>query len=1605
MLIEPNWGIFQAKFNGREQNAFEWLCSLLFNREHNLPTGTTRYFNQAGIEAEPANIETEVIGWQAKFIETSISSYKAKLKESIDTAKSQHPTLTKIYFYINMDFGRARNSAEKDPKYKIEIENHAKAKGISIEWKTKVFFETPFVCNANADISRHFFTLEKSVIDFLEEVDRHTKAVLEPIHSEIVTNNGSIKIDRQPELNRLKGTLLHSPLVIISGEAGVGKTAIIKDFYNEKKDKFPFYVFKSTEFNVSNINQLFKEYGNYVFSDFIREHDEYLEKYIVIDSAEKLADSEYPEVFQEFLSSLRNAGWMILFTTRLSYLDDLKYAFIEIFNVPFEPINISGLAPEKLEELSQTHKFPIPDNERLRSVLQNPFYLNEYLRLPQQNKATSDTEFRDSIWRSKIASSAHQKNNNHRKREDCFIEVARLRANTGQFFVCVEGYEKELRQLESEEIIKFDDNARGYFITHDIYEELALERIIEQAFVLKSTYFQFYEQIGNALAIRRAYRDWLSEKLVNASEDASRLIETTVSDQTIPQHWKDEAIIATLLSNYSGTFIEYFEKKLLEYPPQHTEQDTFSTNFNKTSGRYIYEQSLLYRIIFLLRIACKEADQRFLSFLGKPQGDQLTLSSFVTQPKGSGWESVIAFLFRNKETIGLRYMYVVLPLLDDWTQHNKQGETTRKAGQIALFYFHKLTEEDNLRYSKRDETSEKLIRIILNSSRETKEELSIIFRGIIERKEISNTSPYRGLVATALSSFDKSANIAANLPNEVISLANIVWPDTPPERDGWSSYRSDMEQHFNLARSDHDYYPASAFQTPILQLLHVAPRETVDFILAFVNRSIAYFVKTRFANEIEEIDVYMTSDEKPSKQYISKRLWLMYRGGVPAPTLLESIHMALEKWLLDLAKQASSELIESWCLYLVKNTCSASITAVVASIVLAEPTKLFKVAQVLFRTKSFFFFDLQRILFDRTAKSLYAINSPGFFRDERLQTTNDKHRNQSLEHLVLGYQLFHNKSESEELAKERQEIIWKILDEHYAQLPKDENESEDIKTWRLFLARMDRRKMAISSEVKDDQMLLTFNPEIALSLREYSEQSQEKTTNFLRYTSLTMWAQYRWEKNYSEYSKYPQYDNDPKYVIEDIRAVCDSLKTKEGDDEVFRIMNRAIPPHACAVLVRDFANALNQEDKEFCRDTLLEFASQPLCYNYNYQAGDGLDAAIGALPLLMNIFPECSAEAKLILLFSLFDLHPVGANKRFSDYAIQAIADTLWKISPEDVNSLFLGYLSLRPKFESLCQLLLAEMRAKEVYQYSHADAIQHFLKEYESELFEVMENEIKYDPFPLMDQIAIDTLVTAFLLLPLNTVNQQHKTFATEVASVISTKSYRRNRHNDDETLDYDVLQRFLKKFAYFVLSSDKSDISAYIQPFIDQFMEIDFAEKMLQDFISAEDELNCYDNFWIVWELFYPCIVEYCKKNRHSSSVIYNYLLAWPYWRKDTKEWHSLKEREKGFFARVALEIGYHPTVLYSLAKLLNDIGSGFATDGILWIGGILERHPNLFDEKLETNTVYYLENLIRRYVLHHRQKVRTTAEIKQAILTILNFLLEKGSVTAYLTRENIL
>jgi hypothetical protein len=103
-MQEINWNNFAAKFNGKEQSSFEWLCYLLFCSEFNKPTGIFRYKNQAEIETDPIEHNGKFVGFQAKYYETDIAGNKDKIKEAIGKAKGHNAKLNKLLFYLNREF-------------------------------------------------------------------------------------------------------------------------------------------------------------------------------------------------------------------------------------------------------------------------------------------------------------------------------------------------------------------------------------------------------------------------------------------------------------------------------------------------------------------------------------------------------------------------------------------------------------------------------------------------------------------------------------------------------------------------------------------------------------------------------------------------------------------------------------------------------------------------------------------------------------------------------------------------------------------------------------------------------------------------------------------------------------------------------------------------------------------------------------------------------------------------------------------------------------------------------------------------------------------------------------------------------------------------------------------------------------------------------------------------------------------------------------------------------------------------------------------------------------------------------------------------------------
>ncbi len=1564
-MIKANWEIFRVKFSGTLQDNFEWFCFLLFCKELKKPYGIFRYKNQSAIETNPVKQGKDIVGWQAKFYDATLSNHERDLIRTLEKAKEYYPGISKVIFYTNQEW--VQNNKGKEPEGKKRVDGKASELHIQIEWRTASFFDCSFVSIENEVIARHFFSLDESIFNLLKNQQEHTKNILRDIQTNISFGGRNIEINRSDVFEKLE----HKPqnVLILSGSGGVGKTAVIKNFYEQLDKNTPFYVFKATEFELRSIDELFLAFK---CQDFIEAHKDESNKFIVIDSAEKLLELRNSDPVKEFLSVSLNSGWRLIFTTRSSYLEDLNYQFLEIHKVVPQNILISDLGLEELNSIFDQNKFLLPRDENLLDLIKNPFYLNEYLKFYKNDEEIDYLGFKARLWNQIVKKSKPV-------RERCFLQLAFERASKGQFFINPTTESKTFDELRFDGILGYE-SPHGYFITHDIYEEWALEKVIEAEFVKKICIRNFFKAIGKSLPVRRSFRIWVSEKLLLGDKEIKNCIEEVIEDEEIEAFWKDEILISVLLSKYSEAFFRMFKNRLL-----------------------VKNQALLVKISFLLRITCKEIDEDLFRQLGVKNFDPFSLKYTFTKPKGQGWHSLISFTFNHLEVIGIKNINFIFPIIHEWNKKFKSGETTRFSALIALQYYQWIISEET--YIRRGRAEGDLLEIILDGSSEIKVELERIFDEVLEKKWKYHRDPYYRLSKEILTK-GILTKVVKNAPSHVLRLADLFWSYSPRER---YSYRTGVEKYFGMEDGRGDYFPESPYQTPIYYLLEYSLSETVDFILQFTNKVVECFAKSDLGKrEVEEVEVFIDEDNL-SKQYVCNRLWCMYRGTQVAPHALGSIHMALEKFFLEQAKNGNSEVIESWLLYLLKETKSASISAVVTSIVLAYPEKMFNVAKILFKTKEFFHYDMVRTTLDQTQKNslLTFRNNSGskpmrqLYEDERIQACDDKHRKFSLENQFLIYQVFASDKIREEEVKDRQKALWKILDDYYEGLPEESKQTAEDKTWRITLARMDRRKMNPTAKEINGDLEIEWNPQLEPKLNKYREEAIQRSSNPVKHLRLKMWSLYKL-KNDEKHREYQEYENNPKSALKETKKILKKLRTKRDDSQ---FLNHSIPADVCSVLIRNYSKNLSKSERTFCKDIIIEYACQFLLPNYTYQMLDGTQSTISVLPYLFQEFPNDREKIKVILLLSLLNDNSVEIEfGGFNSFSVSAI-HKLWEINFEDAQSLLFGYLLLKPKYETLVKKLKQERYESNIRVLYENEILEKLMKDNEVDLSRLIENKLSLDDLAGIEHLDLQILTIVFQLIPVKTKSLDHKKIVKLVILAFFKKLLLRN---EGDRVDYTIKRIFLKKLACFVLDSSKEEIQEYLQPIIDDFNNSESIADLFEEFIYAENHLVLYESFWYVWSLFEDKVIEVCKNGDDSwytSKIIKSYLFALTQWKETTTEWHTLKSEDKRFFKRMSKKLRHCPSILYSISKLLNDVGSSYLDDGVDWVSGILEKNENLSNRELETNTIYYLENLARKYIYNNREKIKMVKSSKDQVLIILDFLIEKGSAVGYMLRESVL
>lgn len=826
-------------------------------------------------------------------------------------------------------------------------------------------------------------------------------------------------------------------------------------------------------------------------------------------------------------------------------------------------------------------------------------------------------------------------------------------------------------------------------------------------------------------------------------------------------------------------------------------------------------------------------------------------------------------------------------------------------------------------------------------------------------------------------------NIAELFPKQILEMANLFWSYSPIEENYFNYHRESLEESFGLeSYTQSDYRPASAWQTPIYRLLHSAPKETIDFILSFTNKSIINFIENKFVDDIDEVELFI-DENTIVKQYINQRLWCIYRGSQTTPYLLESIHMALEAYLLRRDYLSNPKDLNETLLYLLRNSKSASITAVVASIISYYPHETFEVAVILFKVKTLFFIDNSRLTAEESSARFSILdNSYSIYKKERLDSKKLKNRSTTLETLFLIYQYL------EKISTEKKEVLWTILDNYYAQIPLEEEQSYFDKNWRLCLARMDLRKMNPTEEIIDSQVIVRFNTKIDDKLLEHRNSVINAINSEYKFSPLKFWAISKFENN-PQYLQYKDFIDNPKSAFKIAREIIEKLNSTHKDNSVFKLHNSSIPYVVFPILLRDYSTELEQSEIDYCIKYTLNASAFPLEDNYSYHLHDGFIESFSVLPIIYKNFPEHKDFInQLIIKFSLniFNLNSLNMEKNIS-LIINQISDT----TPSES---FIYVISLlKPKYDDFIKI-------KENSDLPYKEIFKKFITENKN-IYDKINTKILDLSIENLNYFNLETLLLFFQIIPLNPKSE----FEKQLLFNIIIQFIERGEIYENNSNNFYLIHDFLEKTSLILLSCPNEEVDFYLNPIISNFSVSRFFSDFFRQIISTQNNLDSNENFIYIWNLFRDKFSELNNKAEYSIYDINNSLKSFLLANSYTYEKKIFNNFSHTFFESISKELGKFSATLYSLLLLLNNSYDIYFQHGISWILHILKNEAVNSPEYLNQNIILELEKYLKKYIDIYYSDIKYSKQKKKNTIIILDFLIDKKSKTALTLKDRLL
>lgn len=1517
----PTWDKFIAVNAGNKQSAFEALARMLFKSKYNLKDNLAYFRNHPGNETDTIIVNGSVIGFQAKFFEGSI--VKNEIIESMRKAKSHNPNQTDYIIYTNAAFGIPKGGKPMTAGQK-DVEDEANHLGLKLEW----WFGDNVLDAASKDslINDLFFNPDISIRDLDRHIESSNVFKFSAIQDSISTTKGLLCVDRSAIISEINTILKDKKNVIVTGESGSGKTAVVKRFLEEKyiTNDSAYYFLNASQFNTTQINTLFSLHVDYTIVDFCRFYKETQNKVVVIDSAEKLLEIENDIVLTMFVKELSKYDWGFIFTCREHSKTELLQKLDNLLNNQIETVSIEQLTEQELESYANQYNIILPKDNKLRNRLRTLFYLARFVELNNPNAHTmSLTAFRDEVWRQKVKGLTRGAISQYR--EDCLLSLVKYQVENISYYIPKQGVNHDAAYALVVDDVLVDGDKYGYAIKHDIYIEFALDYLIDIEFYkAQQNARKFIHEIGSRIQYINAFSRWLSDKIDYKDYHTIDKFVELISSQDTPQKWVD--CIFTCIC------------KSKEYAP------LFFGNNHDLLVKDNY--ALLNRILTVMIISCQEITS-YLEYKGK--------SYPMFSSVGSGWAAAVDFVYSEGDKYYSSNLQFIQPLCENFRKQKRQPDiTTRRAGLLVLKIFE--MEAEAIENGKRFHISnaKPWCSTLLAFSASLSDKIKTIFQRIIDNQWFDSLDPYFDFVSY-IAKIELPMNLlplAATNMELLLDIIEGLWFYQRNEEDvnqGFRIYQRHYESEYYFGMNheflDLTYMPSSALQTPFGFLLgyertFTKENKVLDKLLSIINRATTEYVKHPYSGD-ELYDVQIGQPDGSMRTIKgSYSLWNMYRGtsGFLPPYALVSLHMALEKYLLDLMKEEENHsYVKEIINRLILESHSCSLIAIVASVVTAYPDEFYDESLWLLQDLRLLSFDMMRYSREISANDfIMAFPERENHYNDRKTSKELKHRKLQLENLLTNYQVIYDHNKDDDSQK-KLEVLEKIVDKLKSQLllmPENEQGILSFVISRVDYKSMTKKQVKLENGVDAIQ----FEPNLTQEQIKDTEKTKRDSSEMLRGINLRYWAENRAKMLYDKINNYP-YENNPALVLAEVENITTQLK--ENPNGIYMLCgDEFLPAIACSVLLSDFYKDLTQDQRIYCKDTVRDalrtegfMMSSPM---------SGFDICLNAIPSIIEHFPEEMDRWGEIILYYANIRHETG-NYRACDKVRNLVSKhKLWQNQRDLMNKIL-------NSFSTFC----------------------------------------KSKDCMLTDYDIANTLMS---LIPSGITDETLRRTAIECMESLSLSWKKKDNGYYSSSEDRLSVSYVI---ADYILNANDADIEDLVKPFARYLDPDDNYNPLLNAFLITCAEHGLYKKFWEVWNIFLPDMIGKIKYGIMTQNLN-SFLLNPSFLRQDSNDWFILDLHDIDFFKKVADKIAYHPSCIFSIAKVYCTIGEKYYLSAIPIIAKIVSVKIQRIED-YKSNVVFYLDQLMMKVFIENRDMLNNNKEFHAHIEKILNFLIGLGSKEA--------